>query len=188
MALAGAALAETRQAESPALAAGTPLPAFSLASTPQATSPPQAEASLTARPGSADFGAQLGAQITTFVRAGVQHAQLHLHPAEMGPIAVQIQLDGAIALVHLSAASAETRQALDQALPLLAGSLRESGLTLAGGGVFEQPRQDPGDARGDDPAPRHGSRSEAREQQATLTRAEHGSTPPRRRGVVDLVA
>ena len=53
-----------------------------------------AEARLVAAPGSADFSSQLGAQLTTFVREGVQHARLHLHPAELGPVTVRIQIDG----------------------------------------------------------------------------------------------
>ena len=124
-----------------------------------------------AAPGSADFSSQLGAQLTTFVREGVQHARLHLHPAELGPVTVRIQIDGQAAQVHMAAEHALTRQALEQSMPMLAGSLREAGLTLSGGGVFEQPRQrDGGDAPGLE-APRR-------------------ATPaaPARRGVVDLVA
>ena len=41
----------------------------------------------------------------------------------------------------MAAENGLTRQALEQSMPLLAGSLREAGLTLSGGGVFEQPRQ-----------------------------------------------
>jgi flagellar hook-length control protein FliK len=59
----------------------------------------------------------------------------------MGPITVQIQIDGERAQVTMAAEQAPTRQALEQALPSLASALRESGLTLTGGGVFEQPRQ-----------------------------------------------
>jgi flagellar hook-length control protein FliK len=96
---------------------------------------------LAASLGSADFAPQLAARITTFVRDGLQHARLELNPAEMGPLTVQIQLDGNAARVHLAAEHAGTRAALEQAMPQLAGSLRENGLTLSGGGVFDQPRQ-----------------------------------------------
>jgi flagellar hook-length control protein FliK len=71
----------------------------------------------------------------------VQLAKLELNPLDMGPLTVQIQIEGNAARVHLAAEHASTRQALEQAMPQLAGSLRESGLTLSGGGVFEQPRQ-----------------------------------------------
>ncbi len=100
-----------------------------------------AEARIAASPGSADFATQLGAQLTTFVKDGIQHAKLELHPVELGPVTVQIQLDGNNAQVNMAAEHATTRHSLEQALPHLAGSLREAGLTLSGGGVFEQQRQ-----------------------------------------------
>ena len=80
------------------------------------------------------------------VRDGIEHAQLKLNPAEMGPIEVRISLDGTQAQVDFSAAHAATRQALQDAVPALAGALRENGLTLTGGGVFEQAREQRGDA------------------------------------------
>lgn len=157
-----------------------------------ASTPMQTEVHLPAAPGSADFGPQLGAQISTFVRGGIEHARLHLNPAEMGPVSVQIQLDGQTALVHLSAENAHTRQALEQALPLLAGSLREAGLTLSGGGVFEQPRQGSG-AQADGNAGAAGQRGRGDERsdersdgRNDVLRAD--PAPARRRGVVDLVA
>jgi flagellar hook-length control protein FliK len=143
--------------------------------------------------GSADFAPQLGSQITTFVREGVHHAQLHLNPADMGPVTVQIQLDGAGAQVHLQADQALTRQALEEALPQLASSLREAGLTLTGGGVFQQPRQtssgDPG-ASGSTPRQRGGiARVSAAGGALDGVDTQNRSLPlAGRRGLVDLVA
>ena len=132
----------------------------------------------------------VGNQLSMLATDGVQNARLHLHPAEMGPISVQIVVDGQTAQVHLAVDNAETRQALEQAMPNLAASLRESGLTLTGGGVFEQPRQ-----RADNPpdqtrpgAGRGNERGAGNER----TEALAGNTPParslRRQGVVDLYA
>jgi flagellar hook-length control protein FliK len=139
------------------------------------------EARLSASPGSPDFGPQLGAQITTFVRDGLEHARLQLHPADMGPVLVQIQLDGQTAQVHLSAEHAVTRQALEAALPQLASQLREAGLTLSGGGVSEQAqqgRQAPSDNPSRPTSTPESTRPEPQEPSRTLLR----------RGVVDLVA
>ena len=141
---------------------------------------------LAATPGSAEFAHQLGAQVTTFVRDGVQHARLQLHPAELGPVTVQIQLDGQAAKIIFSAENPFTRQALEQSMPQLAGSLREAGLTLSGGGVFEQPRQ-PGDGapdRSPGGLAGHGAGDEAGVENVLRPAA----SAPRRRGVVDLVA
>jgi len=103
-----------------------------------AGSAPLAEQEVRAPLHSPGFAPALGAQLTLLVKEGVTEARLHLNPAEMGPIAVQIQLDGTQARVEMVAEQAATRQVLEQSMPSLAGALRESGLTLAGGGVFEQ--------------------------------------------------
>lgn len=145
------------------------------------TPPSTGEARLSASPGSPDFGPQLGAQITTFVRDGLENARLQLHPADMGPVLVQIQLDGQTAQVHLSAEHPLTRQALEDALPQLASQLREAGLTLSGGGVSEQAQQGR-QAPSDQPSGRTASAEPARP--APLEARQ----PVARRGVVDLVA
>jgi len=86
----------------------------------------------------AAFGSALGHQVALWVRDGVQEARLHLHPAELGPVAVQIALDGQSARVDFTAPVAATRDSIEQSLPALAAALRESGFTLTGGGVSAQ--------------------------------------------------
>ena len=68
-------------------------------------------------------------------RDGVQHAELHLNPTEMGPVSIHISLDGSAARVDFGADVAATRQAIERGLPELASALRDAGFTLAGGGV-----------------------------------------------------
>jgi len=181
--VAGGAAAAEASAPPPALApAGLPQPALAAPTLQAAAVAPIFEAHLPATPGSAEFSTQLGAQLTTFVRDGVQHARLHLNPAEMGPVTVQIQLEGQSAQVHMAAEHGLTRQALEHSMPLLAGSLREVGLTLSGGGVFEQPRQ----PREGAPGGTGGSRSG---DDISAESAPHpAAAAVRRRGVVDLVA
>ena len=145
-----------------------------------------ATARLAAQVGSGGFAAELGAQLTTFVRQGIEHARLELHPAELGPVTVQLQLDGDRARIHLTAEQAPTRQALEQALPQLASSLREAGLTLSGGGVFEQPQQAPSERRGEDAGASRRSDSGRAGDDSPLQAAS--APAQRRRGVVDLVA
>jgi flagellar hook-length control protein FliK len=95
-----------------------------------------AEAALHAAPDEAAFAPALGAQVALWVKDGVQEARLHLHPAELGPVSVQIALDGQAAHIDFTAAVAATRDSIEQSLPALAAALREAGFTLAGGGVF----------------------------------------------------
>ena len=184
LAAATAAQAPTLHSEAAASLVPGATPAGALA-TASPTAAAAAQAQLPARPGSAEFGTQLSAQITTFVRAGVQHARLQLNPADLGPVSVHIQLSGQTALVHLSAEHAQTRQALEQAMPQLASSLRDAGLTLTGGGVFQQPHP------GRDAAPdTRGAQSGASSGPGGTgsPRGETTSAVVRHRGVVDLVA
>lgn len=140
---------------------------------------------LRAAVGSDEFAPALGARLSVLVRDGIEHAQLKLNPAELGPIEVRIDVDGQRAQVDFSAAHATTRQALQDAVPALASALRESGLTLTGGGVFEQPREQRGDT-----SPQH-----TRHAPASPDRAVDDSLPApagprlsRARGVLDLYA
>jgi flagellar hook-length control protein FliK len=134
---------------------------------------------------SPQFAPALGQQLSLLVREGAQEATLQLNPAEMGPVRVQIALEGLAARVDFHADLAATRQAIESSLPALAGALHESGLTLAGGGVFQG---------------QGGARDEARHPSAPTTgstaRAEGDDdglrldpAPARlRRGLIDLVA
>jgi flagellar hook-length control protein FliK len=170
-----------------ALALDAALPRIDLRPAPGAAADRSAaEATLNARPGSTDFAPQLGTQLAVWVREGVHEARLQLNPADMGPVRVEIHLDGAAAKVSFSADNADTRQALQAALPTLAGSLREAGLTLAGGGVFDQPQR-PGNGQpgGESRAGRSGTLGAAG---SGVAIEPPGPLAPRRRGVVDLIA
>jgi flagellar hook-length control protein FliK len=108
---------------------------------------------------SPEFAQSLGVQVSVLARDGIQHAELHLNPAEMGPISVQIAIDGTQAQVNFGADVAATRQIIENGLPELAASLREAGFTLSGGGVHSQAR---GREQGDDAKGERGEPSGAR--------------------------
>jgi flagellar hook-length control protein FliK len=88
-----------------------------------------------------DFGQALGLQLSVLARDGVHEAELHLNPADMGPVSVQIVMDGTQARIDFGADVAATRQAIEAGLPALASALRDAGFTLAGGGVSQQSQQ-----------------------------------------------
>ncbi|MCM5679373.1 flagellar hook-length control protein FliK [Schlegelella sp. S2-27] len=133
---------------------------------------------------SPDFPDTFAAQIGYLARDGVQQARLTLNPAEMGPISVQIAVQGQQAQVDFAAASAATRAAIENSLSHLAAALQEAGLTLSGGGVSQH----------------HGSGQQARDGSPTragvlrgeaLEAAEpaRSSAPARRvNGALDLYA
>lgn len=77
-------------------------------------------------------------------RNDVQTAELHLNPAELGPIEVTLTLTGedkTQAVVQFSAAHAGTREAIETALPRLREMLQENGITLGQAGVDGNTRQ-----------------------------------------------
>jgi len=92
-----------------------------------------------------DFGQALADQVSMWVSSartdGSMTAELHLNPAEMGPINVKIALDGQTAQVDFAAAAVETRQAIEASLPLLHSALGDVGLNMTGGDVSSQTSQ-----------------------------------------------
>jgi flagellar hook-length control protein FliK len=86
---------------------------------------------------SPEFATAFGMQVSVLAKNGVQRAELHLNPAEMGPVSIQITLDGTQARVDFGADMAATRHAIEAGLPELASALRDAGFTLAGGGVAQ---------------------------------------------------
>ena len=90
-------------------------------------------------PQSPTFAPALGQQIDVWMKGGVQHAEVQLSPQDLGPIRVKIEMEGAHARVQMSADVQSTRDALQQAMPLLSEQLGQVGLSLTGGGVSDQP-------------------------------------------------
>ena len=141
---------------------------------------------------SAAFAPELAAQVSLLAVDGVQTAQLQLNPAEMGPVAVQIIVDGAQAQVSFQAAQADTRQALEKSLPDLAAALQGQGLTLSGGGVFQQAPRDssrPDGGSADGPG-NGGTRAASRRVGATESMSTAAGLAPARpaRGLLDTFA
>ena len=121
----------------------------SLAASAAAWAPSAAGAAAAAAPvvvtlptpvGAPEFAQALGVQMSVLAKGGVQHAELHLNPADMGPVSVQIVMDGTQARVDFGADVAATRQAIEAGLPALASALRDAGFTLTGGGVSQHSR------------------------------------------------
>ena len=94
------------------------------------------------------FAPDMAAQLTLLAQGGVQLAHLQLNPAEMGPVNVQIHVDERHQThVEFRADNATTRAILERSLPDLAAALSSAGLTLSGGGVFQQQSHSHGQAQ-----------------------------------------
>lgn len=112
---------------------------------------PVAELTLPTPAHAPEFAEALGVQVSLLASDGIQEAELHLNPAEMGPISVRIALDGQRAQVDFGVDSAATRAIVEAGLPELAAAMREAGLTLTGGGVSQHARGDGAAAQGGRP-------------------------------------
>ena len=130
-----------------------------------------------------EFRQALGVQVSVLAREGVQHAELHLNPADMGPISVHIALEGSRAHVDFGADSPATRSLIESGLPELAAAMREAGFTLSGGGVSQHARgQQQNDAG---PGPRAGTPGAAASREAIAPRRVTARVG---QGAVDLYA
>ena len=137
------------------------------------------------------FAPEMAARLSVLTADGVQTAQLHLNPADMGPVMVQIVVEGQQARIEFQADQADTRAVLERSLPDLAAALRDAGLTLSGGGVFQQfagQDQSGAQARSDgSDAPRRRSSRDLSEPLAALPARVAAAARPTQ-GVVDLYA
>lgn len=175
----------------PDLTSQPPLPAWAAVqgaspNTAAADATRVAQAQVSAPVDSPAFAPALATQVRWLVREGMQEARLSLNPAEMGPVTVQIVIDGRDARIDLRADVAATRQALEASLPVLAAALDDSGLRLSGGGVHDGAGARQGQPGTGSEAPRHGMAQGAGPAPASLPAATHGGG--RERGLVDLVA
>jgi flagellar hook-length control protein FliK len=92
--------------------------------------------------GTANWTEQLAGKLTLMVGRGIQTASIQLSPENLGPLEVRISVQNDQASVWFGASHAETRTALEQALPRLRELLAGQGLNLSDAGVFrETPRQ-----------------------------------------------
>jgi flagellar hook-length control protein FliK len=126
-----------------------------------------------------EFVPVFSARIATLVQEGIEQARVHLNPVDMGPVSLQLSLDGLQVRVDMTAEVAATRQVLEQALPSLAGALREAGFTLSGGGVA--PPAEAANTGGQDHRGSSGSSGEPNPQASTGSNAMSGQQADDRR-------
>lgn len=69
-------------------------------------------------------------QIVHLVQRGEQRVALHLNPAELGPLVVDMEISEHGALLQFASGHAQVRSALEQALPQLRDALAEQGISL----------------------------------------------------------
>lgn len=77
-------------------------------------------------------------------RGEIQNAQININPAQLGPIQINISLNGDQMTANFIAAHQEVRQALDDAMPRLREMLSSAGINLGQTNVGSQTPQQQG--------------------------------------------
>jgi flagellar hook-length control protein FliK len=88
--------------------------------------------------GTTAFNDEVGGKITWMANQGVQSASLQVSPEHLGPVEVRISVENGSASVAFNANHADTRAALEQALPRLREMFATQGLTLSDASVSQQ--------------------------------------------------
>jgi flagellar hook-length control protein FliK len=114
------------------------------------------------------FADAFSERVTWLVREGMQGAELTLNPQELGPIRIELALDGDAASIGVIAANPETRGAIEQALPRLREMLSAQGLQLGGTMIDAGSGRAPQGEGGRDGGRGRGARGEARDGIASL--------------------
>ncbi|MFC0666972.1 flagellar hook-length control protein FliK [Azotobacter chroococcum] len=115
------------------------------ASGPATTGSP-AGANLTAPLASPDWQRGLGQHLLGLQQRGEQEIELHLHPAELGPLSISLKLGESGAQAQFLSAHPQVRAAVEQAIPQLREALAEQGIALGETSVGER-QQQPRDER-----------------------------------------
>lgn len=128
------------------------LAALSTANTAKTDSAPTVQ--IPAHVGSQHWPDQIGAQLTMMAHKGEHTASLKLSPEHLGPMEVHIAVRDDQTTVWFGAQHADTRAAIEQALPRLRELFAAQGMSLNDAGVYrEAPRDAPknfGSSRGGD--------------------------------------
>ena len=94
--------------------------------------------------GSSAWADEIGTRVVMMTESGNHTASLKLSPEHLGPLEISITVRDDKASVWFGAAHADTRAAIETALPRLREMFEAQGLSLADAGVFrEPPREQP---------------------------------------------
>lgn len=85
--------------------------------------------------GSEAWQQQLNQHMLFFSRQGVSHAQIRLHPEELGSLNVHLRIEDNQAVMHFVSPHSQVRAAMETMMPILRNALQESGIHLAQGSV-----------------------------------------------------
>lgn len=88
--------------------------------------------------GQPGWGQAVGNQVVWFVSQNISAASLRLNPQHLGPLEMQVRLDGDEASVSFTSQQGLVREALESSVPRLREMLSENGLNLVNVNVSQQ--------------------------------------------------
>jgi len=92
------------------------------------------------------WGNEFSQKITWMATQQEQHAELHLNPAQLGPVDVVIKVSGDQATAQFTSAHAAVREVIEQSIPKLREMLADNGIMLGNTTVSDQtPREQRGE-------------------------------------------
>lgn len=87
------------------------------------------------------WGEAVGNRLMMMVNGRVQSANIHLNPAELGPIEIKLNVNQDHATVHFVSNNSTVRDVIEDAFPRLKEMFSQSGLNLADANVSQQSSQ-----------------------------------------------
>ncbi len=122
---------------------GSQVPTVPIQLQPQAQVHPHAHSAIShpvhAPVGSAAWADEIGSRVLMMTESGNHTASLKLSPEHLGPLEINITVRDDKASVWFGAAHADTRAAIETALPRLREMFEAQGLSLTDAGVFREP-------------------------------------------------
>lgn len=135
---------------------------------------------------------QFSERVVWLARGDVQNAQINVNPAQLGPIQINISLNGDQMTAHFAVANQEVRQAIEDAMPRLREMLSGAGINLGQSNVGSQAQQQQQAQQESSQQAGNAPRFDGEEAILSPDQATHSGTsglPARQgRGMVDLFA
>ena len=129
----------------PQLSASSPLPvtpghisAQNSLSLPEPAPATTYQGSISQSFGHSDWNTGMGKQVLMLVNQNIRSAELKLHPANLGPIEVRVDVNDDEVSIALSSRHAAVRDAMEMALPRLREMFEENGMHLADADISQQ--------------------------------------------------
>jgi flagellar hook-length control protein FliK len=135
-------LSETAQPALHGTTSTTPsfVPALNMAASAHTAAP--AQATVQTPVGQPQWANDFSQKVTWIATQRSQSAELHLNPAQLGPLEVSLKLNGDQATLQFTSAHAAVRDAIEQSIPRLRDMLADSGISLGNTTVSDQaPRE-----------------------------------------------